>query len=307
MNVCLATQAMGTRFELILHGGDELFLRAAGEEAIELIGEQHDRLNAFAPGSLVSRINTLAADRPVEVDQELWSLLELCARVWRQSNGAFDPAVGVLMERWGFRSDAAPASACRPTRPPGFGAVELDARSRTVRFHERELALDFGGVAKGFALDLAGERLRQVGVECALLHGGTSTSIAIGSAPDGSPWQIRIPSFDSRVALRAGLVDKSLSVSSPAGRTAERAGERVGHVMDPILGRPVRASVAAAVAGPSAAESDAWSTALVVLGRRVASMPAGLVSAILLQGQEWSLEPDGQTVFACDAECRHGG
>lgn len=297
----LATEAMGTRFELVLHGEDELFLRAAGEEAIELIQEQHTRLSAFAPGSLVSRINALAADRPVGVDQELWGLLDLCAQVWRQSEGAFDPAVGTLMKRWGFRGGVSQAEGA-DTRPPGFESVELDARARTVRFHEPGVLLDFGAVAKGFALDLAAEQLRGRGVRCALIHGGTSTSVGIGTAPDLSVWQVQIPSHAERVPpLRAGLASSSLSVSSPAGRTAHVRGEEVGHVMDPIAGRPALGAVVTAVAGESAAESDAWSTALVVLGARVASMPPGLVSAIRLPEQGWSLGPEDQTVFTFDA------
>jgi len=177
MIVRLATDAMGTRFELVLDGADEFFLRAAGEEAIEEIREQHDRLDAFNPASLIGRLNARAGREPMGVDQELFELLELCQKVWRETDGAFDPALGGLMRRWGFRDEPATTGGegCSPVT--GFEAVELDERAGTVRFHG-PILLDLGGVAKGWALDRAGAMLRQAGVTCGLVHGGTSTVVA---------------------------------------------------------------------------------------------------------------------------------
>lgn len=296
MNIRLATEAMGTRFELVLHGEDEFFLRAAGEEALQLILEQHARLSAFSQSSLVWRLNTLAAQRPVEVDRELWELLFLCAQVWRLSGGAFDPAIGSLMKRWGFRGQTSTGDA--DAQHTGFAHVELDHVRRTVRFHHPKVALDFGAVAKGFALDLAAARLRDLGVSLALLHGGTSTSIALGSPPAQPGWTIRIPGPEpTDRPLIARLSDCSLSVSSPAGRTVQVGAETLGHIMDPASGTPASPGKVAAVAGVSAAETDAWSTALIVLGARPASMPTGLESAWLASGRAWVIEPPGADVF----------
>lgn len=292
MIIRLATEAMATRFELVLHGEDELFLRAAAEEAVQIIHEQHARLSAFAPSSLVYRLNTLAAQRPVELDAELWDLLSLCQQVWKLSNGAFDPAIGSLMKRWGFRGDPPPTS--DGLRAAGFACVELDAPRRTVRFHHSDVALDFGAVAKGFALDLVAQHLRSLGVRVALLHGGTSTAIALGSPPAQPSWKVQIPGpLPSDPPLTARLADRALSVSSPAGRTVQAEAGTRGHIMDPVSGAPAPTGKVAAVAGISAAETDAWSTALIVLGTRPASMPAGLESAWLAAGRTWIIEPPG--------------
>ncbi|MCL4220587.1 MAG: FAD:protein FMN transferase [Phycisphaerales bacterium] len=296
MNIRLATEAMGTRFELVLHGEDEFFLRAAGEEAIQLIHEQHARLSAFSESSLVWRLNALAAQRPVEVDREVWELLSLCAQVWQLSGGAFDPAIGSLMKRWGFRGQASAGHVDAPHA--GFAHVELDAARKSARFHHPEVALDFGAVAKGFALDLAAARLRELGVSLALLHGGTSTSVAIGS-PFGQPgWRIRIPGPEPiDLPVTACLSNLALSVSSPSGRTVQVGAETRGHIMDPGTGEPAASGKIAAVAGGSGAATDAWSTALIVLGSRPASMPTGLASACWLSGQSWIIEPPGASVF----------
>lgn len=302
MNVRLATEAMGTRFELVLHGEDELFLRAAGEEAIQLIHEQHTRLSAFEPGSLVSRINTLAHQRPVPLDAELWDLLTLCAQVWQESGGAFDPAVGSLMRRWGFRGEPADeAGSDAAGERPSFSAVGLDSAHRSIVFRSPAVTLDFGAVAKGFAIDLVVAHLRDLGIERALIHGGTSTAAAIGTPPDQPGWLIQIAAPASAPPLTACLRDAALSVSSPMGRRAEAQGVEVGHIMDPRAGRPAGDRLLAGVAASSAALTDAWSTALVVLGGRPASMPTGLATAVLSDGYAWIIEPDNAGIFAVQA------
>ena len=103
MIVRLALDAMGTRFELVLHGGDEFFLQAVGEQAIETIRDEHRRLSLFDPASHISRVNAAGATNPVTVDRDLFDLLATAAAVWEQSGGAFDPAVGGFMRRWGHR------------------------------------------------------------------------------------------------------------------------------------------------------------------------------------------------------------
>jgi thiamine biosynthesis lipoprotein len=291
VNVRLATHAMGTRFELVLSGQDESFLRSVGEEAIEEIQEHHARLSVFDRGSLVSRVNAFGCERAVAVDCELIELLVLCQRVWDLSEGAFDPAVGALMRRWGFREGGPSPAEGAAIR--GFAGVEIDEANGTVKL-EPGVELDFGGVAKGYALDRVRERLSSLGVECALMHGGTSTVVAIGSPPSQVGWRVAVAATSSEGAgLHAMLRDVAMSVSSPSGRERSVGGQTAGHVMDVRCGEPARATRSAVVVGASAAEADAWSTALVVLGQRPARMPVALSSAIAGGvGTGWEITQD---------------
>lgn len=291
----LAIEAMGTRFELVLNGEDEFSLRAAGEAAMQEIREQHDRLSLFSKGSLLSRVNAGAGDEPVRIDPELMELLVLCRRVWRASGGAFDPAVGRLMERFGFRDQGGATDPAAAGPPPTFAAVELDEGAGTVRFTSEAVALDLGGVAKGWALDRAAGTLGESGVRRALIHGGTSTAVAVGAPPEADGWPIEIASHrDDVPPLSCVLRDGALSVSSPLGRTVERGGRIIGHVVDPQQGRPASGTLVTAVAGASAAEADAWSTALVVSGARSATMPGAMATAVLPQtGPGWTIASGG--------------
>jgi thiamine biosynthesis lipoprotein len=234
---------MGTRFELVLEGGDPEALRPAGELALEEIEQWHRRLTRFAPDSVLSHMHRTAHLRPVRLDPETFALFEDALRVHRDSGGAFDIAVG------GTTSSA---------------AIVLDPAARTVRFTRRGLSLDLGGIAKGHALDCAADLLRAHGVESALLHGGTSSVVAIGAPPDAPGWRVALgPRPGAETAL---LMDEALSVSSIDLRA---------HIVDPRSGEPVRRHGLVVVRGPSARLADAWSTALLVLGVVPPAFPAG--------------------------------
>jgi thiamine biosynthesis lipoprotein len=251
---------MGTRFEVALAAGAG-DLRAAGEAALDEIEGWHRRLSRFAPDSLLSHIHRTAHLAPVGLDRDTFALFDDAVRVWRASAGAFDVTVAPAMARHGFPESAVPAAG----RRIDGGAIELDASAWTIQLSAPDVGLDLGGIAKGHALDCAAAVLREHGVTAALLHGGTSTVVAIGRPEEADGWRVAIgPEADAPVV---SLRDRALSVSDAA---SQRTAAAAGHIMDPRAlpskGRPVDRPGRAVVAGPSARLSDAWSTAILVLG-----------------------------------------
>lgn len=262
----LATHAMGTRFELVLAGEDPVGLRAAGEEALREVEDADQRLSLFRRDSLLAHINRTAAVAPVRLDPDTFELLAAVDRVARASDGAFDPTVAPLLRALGLHGEASAAPEVDATTARGLvgwrESVSLDPGARTVRFARPGVTLDLGGIAKGHGLDLAAASLHESGVERALLHGGTSTVVALGAPPDQEAWQVRVGGGAS--APLASLRDTCLSVSAPAGRVARRGDREVHHVLDPRTGASTSGADLAAVIGPSAQVADAWSTALLV-------------------------------------------
>lgn len=266
---------MACRFELVLQGEDEPWLRAAGEEALREIERLEAQLSIFRGDSDVSRINAHAARRAVPVEPRLFRLLQRAQRLHVQTDGAFDLTIAPLMQAWGFYRDGGhlphPEELAEAKERTGLHLVELDEANRTVRFTREGVRLDFGAIGKGFAVDEAVLSLREAGVKRAFLHGGTSTMYGLGRPFDEQSWKVVIPhpeNDDEAVGVVA-LADESLSVSAVWGKAFEADGETLGHVLDPRLGRPVRGAVLAAAAGESATEADAVSTALLVIGRPI--------------------------------------
>lgn len=276
-SVTLARRAMATRFEIVLYGDDPVALRAAGEAALDEIDRLEDRLSLYRSGSEIAHVNARAAREPVRVTAEVFALLEQAQRLSAETGGAFDITIAPLVRCWGFMGGQGHAPAPEVTRAArqcvGMHLVELDAARRTVRFAREGVMLDLGAIGKGYAVEQAARRLREAGVTGALLHGGTSTVYALGAPPGQDAWTLaietppataRIAGFPALPAVR--LRDEALSVSAVWGRAFESGGELFGHVIDPRTGEPVRHGLLAAVAGASATETDALSTALLVLG-----------------------------------------
>lgn len=265
--------AMGTRFECVLGAfarpsdlaGHDSLAAAVCEEIQAIVTDWHDRLSVFDPRSAVSIINERAGEQPAPLDSDLYDLLERCEDHTRATDGAFDPAAGTLMHRYGFRGEPGPEP--MSGGPLGY---RLDADRRSVSFTSPDTRLDFGAIAKGMALDLARDEMLDQGVASALVQGGTSSAVAIGTAPDAQPWRIQLASDDPGAPI-IELTDRALAYSSPEGRRV--AGR--GHIMDPRTGQPAKGSDAACVVGPSAEVCEVWSTALVVAPELLDRLPIG--------------------------------
>ena len=290
---------MATRFEIVLHGDNRTALRAAGDEALDEIDRVEAQLSLYRPGSEVARLNAEAHQRPMRVTPSLFHLLEHAQQLWRETQGAFDITVAPLVRCWGFMNGTGampePAAVEEARAKIGMQHIQLDAVNMTVRFAHEGVMLDFGAIGKGYAVDRAVDLLREAGVTSALIHGGTSTSFAIGRERDGSRWKIAIvsPNQDSTAKPLAvvELENESLSVSAVWGRSF-RVGEKTyGHVIDPRTGAPAESALLSAVILPSATETDALSTALLTAPELMAELVSHRPSirCLVAQANEMSL------------------
>lgn len=269
--VQVATLAMATRFELVLHGPNSTTLRAAGEEALAEIQRLDATLSAYRPESEVSALNRSAGTHPVRVSPEVFRLIQHAQILSQATQGAFDITVGPLLQTWGFLRGThpfpTPDQVTEARASVGSHILECDANAFTIRFAHPKTRIDLGSIGKGYALDRAELILREAGVAHALLHGGTSTTIAIGQPADADTWKIAIAHPDAQIQTPAAIVelhDESLSVSAVSGKGFTHEGQFYGHVIDPRSGYPVSGAQLAAVVLPSATESDALSTALLI-------------------------------------------
>ncbi len=284
VTIALACNAMATRFELVLHGENESFLRAVGEEALAEVQRIENQLSLFRPGSEIAQVNARAAHEPVQVSPEVFALLQHANQLSIETAGAFDITIAPLVRCWGFLdndgrvpSDEEIAAARAVV---GMDKVGLNAQERTVRFARPGVMLDLGAIGKGYALERGEEILRSAGVASALFHGGTSSVCAIGHPPEAEHWRVALPSLLNRyqgVAISDKsqlsqtptsllLRDEALSVSAIWGRSFNIAEKSFGHVIDSRSGQPVNRALLSAVILRSATETDALSTALLVAG-----------------------------------------
>jgi thiamine biosynthesis lipoprotein len=227
---------MATRFEIVLGGESAARLRAAGEAALQEIVDCHRRFTRFAPDSLLSHIVRTADTRPVRLDRDSFEMFRDALTIQEATCGAFSISM---------------------TPEPAFA---LDPETCAIRL-----------LRSGIALDLAARSMREAGVSCALLHGGTSSVIAIGAPPGSSGWGIGLAHAPALGQLL--LRDRALSVSSTDGSTriSVHGRHHLEDGRDAGMSLPPRFAV---VAGPCARAADAWATAIAILGERPASLGA---------------------------------
>ncbi|HSW49624.1 MAG TPA: FAD:protein FMN transferase [Bryobacteraceae bacterium] len=276
--------AMGTTFIVIAYAEDQTVLEQGVEAAFGEVRRLDRVLSNYRSESEWTRMNREAAQRPVEVSPELFSLLEYCAEVNRQSEGTFDISVGPLMRVWGFLRDtgrlASKAEVAGALEKVGFTKVVLDARNRTVRFLKPGVELDPGGIGKGYAVDRMVDKLKEQGVESALISAGSSSIYGLGTPPQDTGWTVKIrhPRSYKETVAELKLNNESMSTSGDYEKFFEADGKMYSHIMDPRTGYPAKGVLSVSVTAPRTLTSEAWTKPFFVQGRDWAAKnrPAGL-------------------------------
>lgn len=273
--VHLYRSAMACRFEITLNGAKHDGVSAA-REALNLIDRLEDQLSVFREASEISGINRIAGLKAVAVEAGLFKLLLLCETLNRATEGAFDITTGPLTRSWGFlrREGRVPGSMeLEEARSRvGMQHLRLDRDHRTVRFLRSGVEVNLGSIGKGYALDRVGLLMRNRGIRAALVSGGSSSVLAMGSGSGGQGWLvgIRHPLFKNTRFAKLRLRDGGMATSGSAEQYFESRGKRYGHIIDPRSGLPAAGVLGVTVVASSAAVADALATAFYVGGRNLA-------------------------------------
>jgi thiamine biosynthesis lipoprotein len=238
--------AMNTLFEIVLAESEENQI-AAAEAALDEVQRIESVLSRFDPASEVFRVNREAAQRPVLISFELMEVLKLCREFWKKTGSYFDP---IATSARGKDFD--------------FNAVVLDEAKRTLYFSKAEAKLDFGAFGKGFALDHAAGVLKENGVSNALLHGGTSSVLALEKGCDNQSWQVgvRHPRNETEELTQLKLLDQGFSTSATF-----RSGQSGSDILNPLRRSELTEQASCSVIAPSAAEAEVFSTAFLSMGK----------------------------------------
>jgi FAD:protein FMN transferase len=269
--LALGGATMGTTWsvKLVLPAQQSAYALRAGIEAVldGVIAE----MSTWIDGSDISRFNRAAAGTWCVLPPGFVAVLRSALDVAEQSEGAYDPTIGALVDLWGFgahgraetipRDDAiAAARACC-----GWRRVKLDGASRALQ--PGGVRLDLSSVAKGFAVDKVSAYLAGRCIANHLVEIGGELA-GQGIKPDGQPWWVRLeePPGSARETLVA-LHGLGVATSGDSQRYFAADGKRLSHTIDPRTGRPVSDQLASVtVLHRRCMCADALATALLVLG-----------------------------------------
>lgn len=292
-------QMMGTTATIMIAHEPRPAAEAAVRDAFAAMEEAASTLTRFDDASDVGRVNA-GPGRQVAVGPSTARLLRSSLALARASDGAFDPTLDHLVSLWGFhgrrRPERIPDDAATAPWRSGVGYRRMDLagndQQATVRLDASHLGIDLGGIAKGFAVDRAVERLREHGVEHALVEAGGDL-YALGGKPNGEAWTIgvRHPRHADQLLKVLQVRDEGVATSGDYENHFMAQGKRYAHVLDPRTGRPARHYRSLTVRAPSAMLADGLATAGSVtqpeaLHRLMRRLDGGAWLAVTQEGRE---------------------
>lgn len=234
-------RAMACGMGFWVAGCDAAGARAAFERAEAAVHEAEQVLSRFLPTSELSQLNA-AAGRPVGVSPLLWDTLTAGLAAARRTGGLFDPTILPALNAAGYDRPFAEietrgAVAYRlELRPPDWGSVHMDRVRQTVLL-PAGVAIDLGGIAKGWLADRVADDLAAIG-PCLVDIGG---DIAVRGTPAGQPgWAVGVadPRYPERDLVVLALRDCGIATSGRDYRVWTADGEDRHHIIDPRTGRP---------------------------------------------------------------------
>jgi len=254
-------------------------------------------MSNYGDDSELSRINRLAAQQSVRVGDPMRSVLEAAEQVSARSQGGFDATVGPLVRLWGFHDKkphlptAAELAAVRPL--VDYHNLLIDEQTHSVRFARPGVEVDLGGIAKGFAVEVAANALRRRALDGLIDAGGNQ--YLLGNPPGKRMWTtgIKDPDRPDRLLGVVESPETSVSTSADYATFVQINGRKFGHILDPHTLQPSDAALSVTILARDATMADAMSKAAFILGPAaglalVDSFP-GMSAVIAYRGPDRSI------------------
>ncbi len=290
-----SSYVFGTVVEITVVDRDTVRAQEAAGQIFREFDRMHRELHAWQPGKLVALNQAIArGEKNIQTTAEIAALVRESRLLSERSRGLFNPAIGKLIGLWSFHRDKPggplpdPEEIARILRAnPRMSDLSLQGNAATST--NPAVQLDFGGYAKGYALDRAADILREQGIPNALVNVGGNI-MALGNRA-GRPWRVGLESPRGKGVLAAiELADgEAIGTSGDYRRYYEIDGRRYSHIIDPRTGYPVPRVQSVTVLVPkqtgAGALSDAASKPIFIEGPRgwkEAAARMGVSCAILV-------------------------
>lgn len=264
-----------------LHLGTVCSINLYDDGTVELYSQMFQRLKEIEQvfsvnlaASNLSQVNQAAGIAPVAVPEEVILVLQKALDIAEATGGAFDPTIGPLVKLWGIGSDNSQVPSQEAIHKAmalvDYRLVEIDPQLGTVYLPKQGMALDLGGIAKGYAADQLVVMAQEAGVERAIIDLGGNI-YAYGTKADGSTWRVGVKDPASPAgtpALALAVKNRSVVTSGMYERFFEQEGIRYHHILNPATSFPVWNDIqSVTIVSESSLLADALSTSVFVLGR----------------------------------------
>lgn len=245
-----------------------------GEEAVAAAVAEIQRLDALlSTGKDDSEVTGLNENGGGKLSEDTNALMAKALEIYETTDHVFDISVYPVMQLWGFTDQnykvPSAADLKDALKRVDAGALTYDAEAKTVAFDKDGMAVDFGGIAKGYTSALVCDLYRKLGVTSGLVNLGGNVQ-TVGHKPDGSEWRVGIQDPEDSDGM-LGVVethDKAVITSGGYERFFEEDGVTYHHIIDPATGRPANSGLTSVtIVAEDGTLADGLSTSLFIMGK----------------------------------------
>jgi len=291
-------EAQGTTYHISFWSAQTADAQALKKAVDAEFSRLDQLLSNYRPDSAIEQFNKTVSSEVLPVNDEVIALIEQARIVSQASNGCYDLTIKPLFDLWGFKDDklAIPdqASLQATLKEVGFAKIDvIDAGH--LRKLNPELRIDLSSIAQGYSVTRIAKVLEQQGIENYLVEIGGELQTR-GNKPGDEPWRIALekPLSGERTMHKIITIGQpeplAIMTSGTYRHYFDADGKRYSHILDATNGRPVEHhTVSVTVLHADPTQADAWSTALLCLGRErgvEAANKAGIAALFIEQQGE---------------------
>lgn len=255
------TLSMGTTVEIQIQSDNQKKADSAIDAAFAEIQRLNDKYTVYNPTSYLNQINSTDF---FQLDDETYYLLKKCENYNTISKGAFDPAIGNIIKALGFEStepeDIPEDSILNYIQQNNWKLIELTSDKKIIK--PKNLRINLGAIAKGYAVDRMFEIIKSYGFDIFLVNAGGEIKCI------GKDWEIGVqhPRKKDRIAGIIKLNGKAVATSGDYERYKIKNGKKINHIFNPITGRIADQCQSATIITNNVLDADALATSVFVLG-----------------------------------------
>lgn len=286
---------MGTTVETTARSSDINLCKKALVSAYEEMQRIEDLLSCYKDSSEISVVNREAGIHPVKVSHETLAMMQRAKSYCRKYKGIFDVTVGPLSDLWGFSEDKEivlpeDSTIKKLDKLVDYRDIYINKKDSTVFLRKKGMAIDLGGIAKGYAIDRGSAVLRNMGITNFILNAGGDIYVS-GTKDKDTLWKLGIkhPRNTNAIVAEFNLRDYAVATSGDYERFKIINGIRYHHILDPATGYPGTLSESSTVIAPTAEEADATATYVFLLGWRKALSDKTLGYPLLIVSSNGSI------------------
>lgn len=265
---------MGTNISITLwHDNSQEADRLLSQGMAEM-RRLNQSLSPWIEQSELARVNRLAAEKPQPISNEFIYLIDKSLYFSKVSKGAFDITFASVGWYYDYREEKKPSDKKREELLPAINYrwLILNSAQKTIAFKHKNVRIDLGGIAKGYAVDRVATQLLEAGVKHATISAGGDSRI-LGDKR-GRPWMVGIKNprdggqDGNDTAIVLPLENTAISTSGDYERyfIEVDTGERIHHIINPKTGKSAQGVVSVTILGPLGSDTDPMSTSVFVLG-----------------------------------------